>query len=151
MEWLQQWTEQFGSWTWLIIGFALMGLETLVPGFVFLWFGLAALATGLIALVIGLSLKGQLAVFAFFAVASLVLWWRLQRRLAPQSGDPTLNDRAARHIGREFILAEPIISGNGRVRIDDSFWRITGNDCPAGTKVTISGVDGAVLIVRQTA
>lgn len=149
MEWLQHWTDQFGAWSWLIVGLALMGLETLAPGFVFLWFGLAAVATGLMASLIGLSLKGQLVAFALLALASLVLWWRLQRRLAPQSADPTLNARAARHIGREFILAEPIISGNGRVRIDDSFWRIAGNDCPEGTKVTVSGVDGSVLTVRQ--
>lgn len=148
MQWLSDLIIDYGAWTWLIAGLGLMGLEILAPGFVFLWFGLAAVITGLITFFVSPSIQGQLAVFAVLAVLSLVFWWRVQRRLAPAAADPTLNERASRHIGREFVLAEPIISGNGRVTIDDSMWRISGSDCAAGTKIRISGVDGPTLKVE---
>lgn len=148
MQWLIEMTGWFGAWTWLIFGACLMAFELLAPGFVFIWFGLAGVATGLITFALGLSLQSQLLVFAFCSIASLVAWWKLQRSLTPHSADPTLNERANRHIGREFILGEPIISGHGRVKIDDSFWRISGEDCAAGTKVIVFATDGATLSVR---
>lgn len=148
MQWLTDLTGGSSAWAWLIAGVALMALETLAPGFVFLWFGLAAVLTGLVTFIFHLPTQMELAVFAIAAILSLYLWWRLQRRLAPASADPVLNERAGRHIGQHFVLAEPIISGHGRVKIDDSFWRIAGNDCPAGTKVTVIGVDGPVLLVK---
>ena len=148
MQWLFEQTGGLSAWTWLVAGAILMALEVFVPGFVFLWFGLAAAMTGLLAFIIGFSLQGQLWVFALLAVASLLVWWRLQKRLAPNAADPTLNERANRHIGREFVLTEPIISGHGRVKIDDSYWRVSGIDCPEGTKVTVFAVDGGTLMVR---
>lgn len=46
----------------------------------------------------------------------------------------SLNRRHDALIGRVFTLDEPIVQGAGRVRVDDSTWRVTGPDRPAGTK-----------------
>lgn len=40
---------QFGEWTWITLGIALLGLELLAPGTFFMWLGLAALGVGAIA------------------------------------------------------------------------------------------------------
>jgi inner membrane protein len=45
------------------------------------------------------------------------------------------------------VLEEPIVQGVGRVRIDDSVWRIAGPDLPAGAKVRVETADGALLKV----
>jgi len=52
------------------------------------------------------------------------------------------------HIGRIFTLEEPIVGGNGRVRIDDSVWRISGPDLPSGARVRVASTDGAMLRVE---
>jgi membrane protein implicated in regulation of membrane protease activity len=44
------------------------------------------------------------------------------------------------------VLAEPIVNGQGRVRIDDTNWRLTGPDLPAGTRVKVIGTDGGAVL-----
>ena len=52
------------------------------------------------------------------------------------------------HFEGDTVLSEPIEQGSGRVKVDDSVWRVTGPDAPAGTKVRVTGGDGAVLTVE---
>jgi inner membrane protein len=136
-----------GTWGWFVAGGLLLAGELFAPGTVLLWFGLAALATGVLAFTILPAWQAQLLVFALLAGASLLAWRRFAggRR---EEGDETLNARANRHVGRELVLKDPIVSGAGRVPIDDSTWRISGPDCAAGTRVRIVGADGAVLKVE---
>ena len=48
------------------------------------------------------------------------------------------------------MLDTPIAGGQGRIRVDDSVWRITGPDAPAGASVRVVRVDGATLVVEST-
>ena len=50
---------------------------------------------------------------------------------------------------REFTLAAPLSEGAGNLSIDDTIWRITGPDMPAGTKVRVEAIDGARLVVSR--
>lgn len=61
---------------------------------------------------------------------------------------PDLNARGARHIGRIVVLEQGIDAGRGRVRIGDSWWSVEGPEMPAGAKVRIIAVRGAVLVVE---
>ena len=66
-----------------------------------------------------------------------------------QPGDsPFLNRRAEGYVGRIFTLDKPIVGGVGAVRIDDTVWRVTGPDCPAGSRVKVARTDGANLMVE---
>src|ERR671917_2618942 len=47
--------ETLGFWIWIILGLLLVGAETLAPGIFLLWFGLAAMLTGLADAWFGLS------------------------------------------------------------------------------------------------
>lgn len=136
-----------GAWAWLVAGFALMAIELVAPGTIFLWFGLAAIATGMISLLIGVPWQVQIIVFAVLSAASLWAWWAYRHKLDEPTGDASLNDRAQRHVGRHFVLAEPIVAGIGRIKMDDTVWRIAGPDCPAGTEIEVVGFDGSVLKV----
>ncbi len=138
-----------GPWLWIVAGGVLLGLELVVPGTIMLWFGLAALATGAIAMTTALSWQVQIILFAVLAAASLFAWRRFGRRLVVEPDtEPGLNQRAERHVGRVVTLDAPIVNGEGRIRIDDSPWRIAGADCPAGSKVKVTGTDGSVLRVE---
>ena len=60
---------------------------------------------------------------------------------------PLLNQRGAQYVGRQFHLDEPIVNGHGKIKVDDSIWKVHGPDCPEGARVTVTGVDGTVLVV----
>ena len=49
--------------------------------------------------------------------------------------------------GRVFTLETPIKDGEGRIRVDDSSWRVTGADRFAGAKVRVVRVEGTTLVV----
>jgi membrane protein implicated in regulation of membrane protease activity len=136
-----------GVWTWWILGVVLLALEVLAPGNVFVWFGIAAILTGILAFFVDLAWQTEALIFVALAVVLAIAGRRYFARTAKKSGQPFLNERAARLIGQSFVLAEPIVDGKGRLRIDDTNWRVTGPDLPSGTRVRVTGNDGAVLSV----
>ena len=64
---------------------------------------------------------------------------------------PALNRRGEQYIGRTLTLDEPIVNGQGKIRVDDTTWKVEGDDMPAGTRVTVIGVDSVVLKVAPIA
>ena len=44
----------------------------------------------------------------------------------------------------------PIVNGVGKLHVDDSQWRISGADVPAGTQVRVVAADGSTLRVERT-
>jgi membrane protein implicated in regulation of membrane protease activity len=140
------WDALAPGWGWLVAGLVLMALELVAPGTVILWFGLAALGAGLLVLGLGMGPQAAWLAFAALSVAGVAAWWTFRKR--ERAGeDETLNARAERYVGRRFTLAEPIVGGEGRTRIDDSVWRIEGPDLPAGAPVVVTAASGAVLRV----
>jgi inner membrane protein len=137
-----------GTWNWLIFGVILMALELHAPGVFLFWLGLAALLTGLISFVYTPSWQVQILLFAVFAVLAVPVWRRLARSNATASvNSPFLNRRTDALVGRVFTLEKPIVDGAGTVRIDDTVWRVSGPDAPAGSRVRIVQADGARLTV----
>jgi len=139
---------ELGGWSWWILGLILLGVEVLAPGFFFLWFGIAAILIGISALLIDWPWQLQVVGFVVLAVVTALIG----RRLAGARGevaDPHLNMRAGRLEGRVFTLAEPIVNGRGRVRIDDTTWQVSGPDQPAGARIRVVGSDGTVLAVEE--
>jgi membrane protein implicated in regulation of membrane protease activity len=137
-----------GTWNWLVFGVVLMALELAVPGVFLFWLGLAALLVGLLSFVVHPSWQSQILMFAVFAAAAVPLWRRVARsNTAVSKTNPFLNKRADALVGRVFTLEKPIIDGSGTVRIDDTIWRVSGPDVPAGSRVKIVQADGASLTV----
>lgn len=138
---------RLGTWNWLIVAVVLMGIETFAPGVFMFWLGLAALIVGVLSFFIQSTWQSQLLVFAVLALAMVPLWRHFARRNAAPSDSPFLNRRAAGLVGREFTLDKPIVDGVGTIRIDDTVWRVSGVDAPAGSKVKVVQADGANLRV----
>lgn len=142
---------QVDFWQWWILAAALMILEVFTPGAFFLWMGVAAGVVGLLLLVApATSWQIQLLLFAVLSIVSIVAWRAYLKRHPTESDRPALNRRGEQYIGRSFILIEPIVNGHGRVKVDDTVWRIEGEDCPAGATVKVVATEGAFLkVVRQ--
>ena len=146
---IASWVQSLGAWTWVILGLVLVGLELVVPGGVLIWLGIAAIATGLIDGVLGLSWQISTLVFAGLSVVA-VLAGRLISRPVVRAEDPSgLNRRGEALVGQAFTLEAPIVGGEGRVRIGDSSWRVVGPDTQSGTVVTVVQIDGATLVVER--
>ena len=140
--------EALGGWTWWIIGLVLLGVEVLAPGLLFLWFGVAAILIGVGALFFPWPWQVQVLGFAILAVAAALIGPRLLGTSQSDSPDSPLNEPMERLKGRTFVLTEPIVEGSGRVRIDDSVWRVAGPDLPAGTRIVVTGAAGTMLKVE---
>lgn len=134
-------------WAWFVLGGLLLVAEIAAPGAFLLWLGLAALATGALSLAVELSWQAQVLAFAALAVAAVLVGRRVSPGPGKASDRPFLNRRAQGFVGRVFTLEEPIVGGVGRVRIDDTVWRVTGPDTASGTEVKVVAADGAVLTV----
>ena len=139
----------YGPWAWVVTGLVLLALELVVPGGYFLWLGTAGIVTGLLAFIPGITWPWQVTIFGVLAIAIVVGWTMITRNRKTESADnPFLNRRAARFIGHEAVIDEPIKDGFGRLVLADSVWRIAGPDLAAGQKVRVIGADGAVLKVE---
>lgn len=141
---------QFGAWLWFTVAVVLIVLETIVPGIHFLWFGLAAAAIGVLALLMPIPIAWQLVLFALISVATVFWVRRYSREDVAKTDEPQLNIRGAQYIGRKVIVEDVIRNGRGKVRVGDTIWAAEGEDAPRGSEVVVTGVNGTVLVVSRT-
>ena len=134
-------------WNWWLLGIVLMTVEAIAPGFFFLWMGIAALLVGLVLILLPeLAGNYQLLLFALLLFGSIVVLHIRLRRHPTRTEDPLLNRRGHQYIGRVFTLDAPAVNGYGKIRVDDSTWRVlVEQDYPTGTRLRIVGVDGVLL------
>lgn len=136
-----------GGWSWWILGLVLLGIEVLLPGFFFLWFGVAAILIGVSALLIDWPWQLQVVGFVVLSIIVALLGRHFAGTPSGDTADPQLNVRGDRLEGRTLVLSEPIVEGRGRVKIDDTIWQVRGPDAPAGTRIRVVGAEGSVLTV----
>jgi membrane protein implicated in regulation of membrane protease activity len=136
------------GWLWLIGGVLLLIMEVIAPGFFLVFIGAAAIATGLFTVLFGLGTVPQLALFALYALLSVLVGRRFYANRHTDSTDPLLNDRAGRLVGKVVTVVVPVDEHNGRVRVGDSEWSARGGPAAPGERVRITGVDGNCLTVE---
>ncbi len=141
--------QQLEYWHWWLLGVVLLIVEVFSPGVYFMWLGLAAGLTGVVLLAQpDIDWQAQLILFGVAGVGLAVTGHRLLARSGGESDEPHLNRRGEQYLGRVFTLDEPIVNRQGKVRVDDSTWKVRGDDCPAGSRVRVTAVDGVVLLVQ---
>ena len=147
LEFLETVFLRYGAWSWWVLGLVLLALELVMPGFILVWFGLAAVLVGVLALAVNWSVQTLALIWAAASLVLLLLGRRYFMRDAGRSSEPLLNDRAGRLVGRVYTLAEPLGENGGTLRIDDGVWRIIGPQLPAGSRVVVRGAEGPTLVV----
>ena len=138
-------------WYWWALAAVLLVFEMMLPGVVFLFLAIGAAASGAVLLAVAdLSLELQLFVFAVVSVASAVALRPTLKRLqrGRPSIDANLNARGASLVGKTIVLDTPILAGQGRVKLGDGSWTVTGPDMVAGTRVRVAAVNGTELRVE---
>jgi membrane protein implicated in regulation of membrane protease activity len=143
------WINDIIYWHWLILGVALIILEILIPGAYFLWMGISAVAMGAAMLIFpGMPFLVQILIFAVLSVITVMMYKSYRKKNPLVTDEPALNRRGEQYVGQSFTLKEPIVNGVGKIKVDDSTWKITGADIDAGETVRVIAVDGQTLIVE---
>jgi membrane protein implicated in regulation of membrane protease activity len=138
-------------WHWWTLGVLLLIVELLAPGMFFIWMGESAFVVGAILwLVPTLDTEYQVMLFSALSLLSILVFRRFLKWRPIISDHPLLNQRTAQYVGRVFTLEEPIVNGRGKIRVDDSSWRVEGEDCAAGARVRVIDAEGVILKVERT-
>lgn len=138
-----------GPWSWLILGCILLGLEVLIPGTFMLWFGVAAVVTGGLALAIPMGVQAQIIIFSIASVISVFIGRYLYSASNMTSENPLLHKRGQQLIGKSFKVTQAIENGKGKVKVGDSEWIVKGEDAEVGTMVKVVALDGNSLTVER--
>lgn len=149
---LQSLSQTLGPWGWAVLGLILLSAEIFLPGVYLVWFGLAGITLGLVSLALWdfpfWTWHFQLIAFAVLSFAYVALARRTLKSSDSTSDEPNLNKREASLVGRTAVLSEPIIEGRGRIKLDDTWWRIEGEDAPIGARVEVISAGAQLLHVR---
>ena len=137
-------------WLWWLSAAAVLAiLEIVVPGVFLIFIAAAAAVTGVIVLLIpSLPVVAQAALLAGLSAASVAVGRRWYRANPVATSDPLLNERSMRMLGEIVVVEEPIVGGQGRVRVGDGAWLARGPDAPAGARMQVVGVADTVLLVE---
>jgi membrane protein implicated in regulation of membrane protease activity len=136
-------------WAWFVVAVILVIIEVLAPAAYFLWMGIAAALVGVIVwLLPSLPMTGQVLLFSVLSIIALAVVKLYFRRHPIATDRQVLNRRGEQYVGRTFTLDEAVVNGVGKLRVDDTSWKIEGPDLVAGSKVKVSGVDGTVLRIE---
>jgi len=134
---------------WLILAAVLAIAELLAPGIFLVFIAAGAAVTGVVTLLVpAFDLVFEVFLFAAASAAAVAVGRRWYRQNPVPSADPLLNDRVARLIGQVVTVVEPIVAGQGRVKVGDGEWPAHGPDTPVGAHVRITGARGGSLDVE---
>ena len=144
---------QVAWWHWIVAGFCLIGLELLFPSFTILWFGLGALAVGVLKVFWpDLPAVAQLLLWLVASVCFTVTWFKYLR---PKGSRPSNTPDREAIVGRSGIIIRGADSGCDRwtVKFKDP---VLGSDewcCYAdaqlqvGDRVRVTDIEGQILKV----
>ncbi len=137
-------------WHWWVLAIVCLTLEIFAPGAVFIWFSASAAVMGFLLLLLpDLSWQWQIAIFGALSVLSIVGWRQYRLKNPEVNVAPTLNKRGEELVGRVFTMSSPITNNYGKIHVDDTMWKVYGEDCESGQKVKVTSLDGTVLNVEH--
>jgi membrane protein implicated in regulation of membrane protease activity len=134
-------------WHWMVLAVVLAAAETMLPGAVAIWFAASAAFIGLLLIFIPIPWQLQLIGFAVLGVIAMLAYLNYRKKNPDKDEQPNLNQRGVQYVGSELVLVEAIEQGQGRARLGDGVWKVEGPELPAGARVRVTGVRGAILTV----
>ncbi|MCL2523539.1 MAG: NfeD family protein [Betaproteobacteria bacterium] len=144
---------QIEWWYWVVGGLFLILAELLVPSFFILWFGLGALAVGLLALAFDLSLPAQLATWTLASLAMVWLWFKVFKHSFHKTRIGTADGEVMGEIGLLVSAVAPFERGKVRFQrplLGTDEWACRAeSSIAAGERVRVTGIEGSFLKVDK--
>ena len=131
---------------WIIAGLAMVVLEMIVPGLIIIWFGIGAIAAGLVALLVP-DPYIQFGVFVIVSGVLVVFSQRIARRISRPEPEPVGSNRMSGAVGT--VIADIAPPKAGRVKVGGDEW-LADSSVPiaAGSQVKVKMVSGTRLLVE---
>lgn len=136
---------------WLIISGICFILEIATVGFLIFWFGVAALITCLLSLVIH-NIVAQTTIFIILSIALIALTRPFANKISKKDNTVTNSSSV---IGKEGIVIKEINTTPGevgQVKVSGDTWSAIVNDykdiIPAGSTIRVLGIEGVKLIIE---
>ncbi|MBI3952074.1 MAG: NfeD family protein [Acidobacteria bacterium] len=146
---------EYTPYLWLFAGVIFIIAELVTVGFVLLWFGVGAIAAGVLALLhvgLGLQVVAFLLVSVALTVASRTIFEKFFMRNAPGGGLRTGMDSLPGQIGMVVQASQGALN-EAAVKVYGSTWTafpVPGEEpLREGEQVEVDRVEGAVLYVRR--
>ena len=138
----------FDPWIiWVAIGIICIIIEIFTPGFLFLSFGLGAILTGLIALVIP-SIALQILAFAIISLIAFLLSRKFSKKLISNNYEDT-NVKAL--VGKTGKVTQQIPTNEkGYVKIGGEEWSAVSkdnNEIKKDARIVVNDIEGNKVIV----
>jgi len=140
-------------WHWIVGGIALILAELMIPSFFIIWFGLGALAVGLLALAFDLSLPAQLATWTAASLAMVWLWFRVFKQSFHKTRIGTADGGVIGEVGLLTGAVAPFERGKVRFQrplLGADEWVCRADAAiAAGERVRVTSVEGSFLKVEK--
>ncbi|MEZ5017300.1 MAG: NfeD family protein [Flavipsychrobacter sp.] len=135
---------------WFLIGFALILLEFVVPGFVLVFFGIGAWVTAIVCWVFDVSINVQLFIFLISSIASLALLRRAIKKRYMDKTSPVSGGLEDEYIGQVATAVASFAAGEvGRVSFKGANWEaIATKPVKEGDRLRITGYKSIQLFVE---
>lgn len=135
---------------WIISGLLLAVLEMVLPAFIFIFFGIAAILVGT-AKYFGLidDITWELTLFAVLSAIQIFVYRKFLTDLFGNTDNRPVSSDSAGLIGGRAIVLDPFVDGIGSVSFRGSSWKAQSNtlDLEPATRVRVIGSDGIWLFV----
>jgi membrane protein implicated in regulation of membrane protease activity len=141
-------------WYWIVGGFCLIGLELLIPSFTIIWFGLGAIAVGILtALWPGFPLAGQIALWSAASISFTVMWFTYlkpkgDRTHAGMSKEGIVGEVGMIIRGTEDSYGRGIVKFRISVLGADEWGCFSGETLHVGDRVRVVDIEGQILKVE---
>ena len=147
LDWLVQ-----NTWIlWLVLVLGLAAVETLTLDLFFLMLATGALA-GLVGALAGTTFFIQVVIFCVVSLTMVLLVRPVALKHLKRGSAEQLSN-IDRLIGERALTLEPVTGLSGTVKIGGDTWTARtadGSALPAGSRVTVSRIDGATAVVVGT-
>lgn len=142
----------FQWWHWVVLGIVLMLSELFIPTFFIFWFGISAMVTGLLSLLLPLSLAGQLLSWTILSIILVFAWFRFFKQ--PDKTKSGLSREA--FIGQRGLIIKDVSEMSaGEIRFQRPImgsdrWPVISDDTiKTGEKALITDIIGQTLKVER--
>jgi membrane protein implicated in regulation of membrane protease activity len=136
------------SFYWIITAFILIIVETIFPLAYFLWFGISCLILSGITYFFTPIDVWQVIIYTIITPFVVVLGRRFVPIHINNRYEKNINKKMNSLIGKEIILTEDI-NDKLQVKIDETYWTLTGKNLKKGMTVHVKSIDNNRLIVEE--
>lgn len=141
-------------WYWVVAGVILLLCELAVPLFVMVWFGLSAIAVGvLLAILPSVGLTAQLSLWLILSILLVVGWFRVFKPSQHKTRAGMADNHVIGEVGLLTHAVAPFQKGEVRFQkplLGSEVWTcISEQEIAAGERVRIVQVEGTLITVAK--